>query len=352
MAHKDKRSPQISIPMEYPEKELKEIAKQHWNITFAKQKKVSVVAKRIMDNVLGQIHDNDLTLKPFYQMHVSEVVNYSDSGSAYDITRKAFTDLASTSWLIQDLEKKYFAPRHLLDTTKTEVKDGFETAYKDGMITIAINPVLEPYFVQVAHYTRYERGQLKNFTSWYSVRIWEILSGFEDILQKGEKWYVSLEELRGWMDCEKKYKNNTKDLLYNIFKEPLIELKGTKLEFDYDKVYAKGVKGRPPIIGLEFYLVNPQGLKPASKILEEWIEKTPEQDREKKRRCIEKGREWKISDENLVKCLPIIKEAGAWKLYKQFSEKDNARGTEKKIQDKKAFCNSAMLIAAGLKKPK
>lgn len=105
MAHKDKRSPQISIPMEYPEKELKEIAKQHWNITFAKQKKVSVVAKRIMDNVLGQIHDNDLTLKPFYQMHVSEVVNYSDSGSAYDITRKAFTDLASTSWLIQDLEK-------------------------------------------------------------------------------------------------------------------------------------------------------------------------------------------------------------------------------------------------------
>jgi plasmid replication initiation protein len=341
MAHKDKRSSQISIPMNHHEKELKEIAKQHWNVTFAKQKKISVVAKRIMDNVLGQIQENDLKLKPYYQIHVSEVVNSSDKGgSAYDLTKRAFNDLAQTSWMVEDIENQYFAPRHLLDTTKVNKKDGFETAYKDGMITIAINPYLEPYFIQIAHYTKYERGQLKKFTSWYSVRMWEILSGFEDILQKGEKWYVSLEKLRGWMDCEKKYKNNTKDLLHNMFKEPLEELKGTKLEFDYEKVFAKGVKGRPPITGLNFYLINPQGLKSATQKLNGWSERSPDF-----KRAVDKGREWKISDENLAKCLPILKK-DVWKLYKSFAEKQTSNDRMDSIP---AFCNGAILTAAKLR---
>ena len=34
--------------------------------------------------------------------------------------------------------------------------DGFGCAYKDGMITIVLNPALKPYFIELAHDSIYE----------------------------------------------------------------------------------------------------------------------------------------------------------------------------------------------------
>ena len=84
------------------------------------------------------------------------------------------------NWEIEDLKTKYFSFRHLLDTTKTIANDGFECAYKDGMITIVLNPALKPYFIELAHYSIYELKHYMHFTSWYSLRMFELLSAFKD----------------------------------------------------------------------------------------------------------------------------------------------------------------------------
>ncbi|SKC21036.1 hypothetical protein SAMN05660293_05762, partial [Dyadobacter psychrophilus] len=42
---KDKREiAQMTLPLIFDEKEVKKYAKQHWNVTFARQRKVSVYA--------------------------------------------------------------------------------------------------------------------------------------------------------------------------------------------------------------------------------------------------------------------------------------------------------------------
>ncbi len=344
MADKDKRNTQMSLPLELPKKNGAEVIKQHWKITFAKQKKTSVVAKRMWDNILAQIQEDDYTMKPYYQMQAHEVVKSIDGktgGSAYSQCKKAFEEMASTVWMIEDIDSKYFAPRNLLDTTKTKKRDGFESNYDGGLITIAPNPALEPYFLEIAHWSKYERKVLAEMSSWYSMRMWEILSAWEDILQKGQKWYADIEEFRGWMDCEKKYKD-VNLMIEKTLSEPLKELKETRLAFNFDKVYAKKGRGRPSVVGLDFYLMDPQGLKPASQKLNEWAEKSTEF-----KKALDKGREWKISDENLFKCLPVLKK-DVWKLYKSFAEK---QGSNDRMNSIPAFCNGAILIAAGFKEP-
>ena len=58
----DKRRPDTSttllLSLAYAPQH-RDLVKQHWNVTFARQVKVSVVAKRIMARVLDQIRDDD-----------------------------------------------------------------------------------------------------------------------------------------------------------------------------------------------------------------------------------------------------------------------------------------------------
>ena len=62
---KDKREvAQMTLPLIFDEKDVKKYAKQHWNVTFARQRKVSVYAKRIMANVLAMITEDDNELRP------------------------------------------------------------------------------------------------------------------------------------------------------------------------------------------------------------------------------------------------------------------------------------------------
>ena len=60
----EERKDQISLPIKIHKKEFKEVVKQHWNVTFAKQKRISVCAKRILAKVLVQIKDEDKEFKP------------------------------------------------------------------------------------------------------------------------------------------------------------------------------------------------------------------------------------------------------------------------------------------------
>ena len=74
----NKGSTQLSLPMSVEDKEIKSVVKQHWNITFSRQGKISIIGKRLMALVLAQIQDNDMALKKYYQIRISDVVSAGD----------------------------------------------------------------------------------------------------------------------------------------------------------------------------------------------------------------------------------------------------------------------------------
>jgi len=319
---KDKRQiAQMTLPVIYDETDVKQYAKQHWNITFARQRKISVYAKRIMANVMAMIREDDLDLRPFYQMHISSVVPQTDS-DFYDKVKKAFDELTDLKWLIEDIDTKYFIYRHLLDTSHTLKIDGFECSYRDGIITIVLNRALKPYFIEIAHYTTYELKYYMHFSSWYSLRMFEILAAFKDT----GIWRVSIDEFRKLMDCEKKYLE-TKQLLERVLAEPLEELGKTDLAFTYTQIEDKTVKGRgrKPIVALEFKLKNVV----AFEIPESWFEYS-----DAHKQVLLKLRSWKVTDTNIIRYAKVIGIEGANKLIYEWQLKG------KEIQDKEKYCNA------------
>ena len=334
----NKRSTQLSLPLSIEGKEIKEIVRQHWNITFSRQGKISVIGKRIMGLVLGQIQDNDMKLKPYYQITASDVMTAADlkGESAYSRAKKALDELVVQFWAIEDEEKEIYRPKQLINTSTIESKDGFEYGYKDGLITVVINPALEPYFIGMAHYSKFELNHYMKFKSWYSMRIWEILSAWRD----KEYWIVDIPEFRKLMDCESKYPL-TKDLINRTLTEPLEELKGTDLEFTVEKISEQtGGRGRKPISHIKLVFVNPA--KTPKQILEEW-QRHPKFD-ERHARLLSEGREkWKINDEHLVKHLPQIGKDAFAELLDGFRQKQQS---QRKMDNVKKYCNAAFLKLA------
>jgi plasmid replication initiation protein len=320
--NKDKRHiAQMTLPVIYNEKDIKLYAKQHWNITFARQKKVSVYAKRIMANVMAMIKEDDLGLRKFYQMHISSVVPQTDSDFHAKV-KKAFDELTDLKWMIEDIKTKYFSFRHLLDTTKTVANDGFECAYKDGTITIVLNPALEPYFIEIAHYTTYELKHYMHFSSWYSLRMFELLSAFKDT----GIWWVSISEFRKLMDCEEKYPNPS-DMIKKTLTEPLTELNETDLAFTFQTLEDANFRGRgrKPIIALEFKL-NKVLLK---EIPKEWFEYS-----DAHKQVLLRLRQWRVTDSNIIRYANSIGIEGANKLLYEWQLKGN------QIENKEKYCNA------------
>jgi plasmid replication initiation protein len=319
---KDKReTAQMTLPLIFNEKEAKTYVKQHWNITFARQRKVSIYAKRIMANVLAMVKEDDSDLRPYYQMHISDVVPATDSDFHAKV-KKAFDELTDLKWLIEDIDTKYFAFRHLLDTTKSISVDGFECAYRDGQITIVLNPTLKPYFIALAHYSIYELKHYMHFSSWYSLRMFELLSAFTDT----GIWWVNIDEFRKLMDCEQKYPNQH-DMLKKTLTEPLQELENTELAFAYEPIldkYSHG-RGRKPIIALEFRLKK---VKPKN-VPQEWFEFSDDH-----KNVLLRLRAWQVTDANVIRYAKAIGMERANKLLYEWQLKS------KEIQDKVKYCNA------------
>lgn len=319
MKKNKKSTAQLTLPMILPPREVKEYAKQHWNITFARQKKVSVYAKRMMANVMAQIRDNDFDLLPYYQMRVGEIVP-PDAGlsGVYGEIKKAFIELVSLHWLIEDIDKKQFAPRHLLNTS--DAKCG----YDNGIITIVLNPLLKPYFIEIAHYSTYELKHYMTFKSWYSMRMFEILSAYKDT----GIWETSIVKFRELMDCQEKYPL-TKDLIKRTLSEPLQELETTKMAFSYEPVIEERFgRGTRAIVGLRFRLKNVE-LKeiPAS-----WFEFSPDH-----KEVLLKLKAFKVSEPNILRYAAIIGIDGAKKLIREWEEKERSN---RRIDDKAKYCNA------------
>ena len=70
----DKRSTQLVLPLGLTyEPKHKDIIKQHWNVTFARQGRMSVAAKRIMARVIDQIRDDGFPMIINTSMELSNI---------------------------------------------------------------------------------------------------------------------------------------------------------------------------------------------------------------------------------------------------------------------------------------
>lgn len=322
----NKNSTQIVIPFNFKGKDLKPYAQQHWNITFARQKQISVYAKRIIALVLAQIERNVIEFQPYYQLHVTDVLNPSAKDNQYSAIKKAFNELTDLKWLIEDIDKNKFAYRHLLNTSHAMC------GYDNGRISVALNPLLKDYFVALSHYTTYELKWYMTFQSWYSMRIFEILSARKDI----GFWEVDIDHYRTLMDCDNKYKK-TPDLISRTTAEPLEELSKTDLSFKLEKVYEVSPlrKGRPAVVGLRFILSKKQ-LKTIPK---SWKDKSP-----KHELIINKmTKKWKIEERNFIKYIEFLGIEGAEKLMKEWEQKQLSN---RRIDDVKKYCNASFVAEA------
>jgi plasmid replication initiation protein len=322
---KQKPEDQLTLPLVIPDAEFKAVVKQHWNVTFARQQKISVYAKRIMALVIAQIQENDLALKPFYQMHIRDIVREAsvDRNTAYKEVKKALKELSDQSWEFEDITRGKWTIRHLVDTTKILIEDGFEYGYDSGTITVVLNPSLKPFFIELGHYSTYLLHDYMKFKSWYSMRLYEILEAFKDT----GIWYVPIDEYRKLMDCQTKYPL-VKDLINKTLKEPAEELKETRMAFEYSPILSKtSGKGRPPIVALEFKLKHIT----QRKIPKEWLTNP------KTAAIINALKEFKVTDANIVKYIKYFPGTELTKLIRDWQIKE---ASSERINDKQSYCNS------------
>ncbi len=283
--------------------------------------------------VIAQIHENDMALKPYYQMHIKDIVSESnvDRYTAYKEVKKGLKDLMVQIWEFEDIRTNRFAPKHIVDTSKNLAEDGFEFGYNNGVITIILNPALKAFFLHLGHYTTYSLSDYMKFKSWYSMRLYEILEAYKDTGQ----WFVKIDEYRILMDCQNKYPQ-PKDMIKYTLNEPLQELKGTRMEFEYSLIYPKEKsRGRPPIVALEFRLKNVE----LRKIPKHWYED------ENNARLIEKLKEFKVSEANIVKYGPYIPMRQTSKMIREWQIKEQSN---ERIDEFKKYCN-AVWVRVGKK---
>lgn len=339
----DKRSTQLVLPLGLTyEPKHKEIVKQHWNVTFARQGRMSVGAKRIMARVIDQIRDDDFKLRPYYQFRISDIITEAGitKETAYKEVQGSLRELTSAAWEFESLDGSEWYIRHLLDTTKEKA-----VGYKDGVITVLLNPQLEPYFVQIAHYTKYQLSNYMSLKSWYSMRFFEILSAFRDT----GVWSPTIEQYRQMMDCWhekdkrgkiKKDKDgnpkmkypDTRDLVNRTITEPLEELAGTNLAFTYEPTYEadRMTRGRKKIIGFKFTLQRKQD----GKIPEYWLQNTVVA------RVVANLRAWKVTDTNIALYLEDVGTAATNRLIYEWQLKENSK---EQINDRVKYCNAVFV---------
>ena len=324
----DKRSTQTVLPFDFKGKDIDLYVRQHWNATFSRQKKVSILSKKIMSAVMSQIKKDDNDFKSYYQFHVTDFINEGQSGTKiYSAVKDSFDELTDLKWLFEDLESEKFAFRHILNTSDARC------GYDKGTITIVLNPLLKPLFIALSHYTTYQLKWYMTFKSWYSMRLYELLSSFKDT-GYGE---VDIDKYRTLMDCDDKYKEkgkkNDSKLVLKTTEEAILELERTDMAFTVETIKGKekGVAGRKSIVGLVFRLkkVQQKTVSIAWKTAPNNI-KTFEKLHNK----------YKISEANLVQYFDAIGVKEVLELLKKWDAKELS---DKPILDKVSYCNKVFV---------
>ena len=172
------------------------------------------------------------------------------------------------------------------------------------------------------------------FSSWYSMRLFEILSANKDT----GVWRVDIDKYRILMDCVGKYKGNPVMLIKKTTAEPLLELEKTDMAFTFEEITekVKGAKGRPPIVALEFRLKKVQSNKIPTDI------EIPETTQ----KIIDKlMKKYQVSEANIKKYLRAITTVETRKLLNSWDIKE---ASSDPIKNKLFYCNK-VFVAMGKK---
>lgn len=343
---------QLTLPMEVLQEEMSpeylEIVKQNWKITFSRQLLTSVTVRRVMGLIASQIKEEG-GVKEYYQMTADKVIQETGLNKAevYKRMKGVVYELSTVCYFIEDEETGAVIPRHLLDTTRFKNPAG----YYDGKLTVAFNPQLKGIVDQLSHYSRYELSAYMNYSSWYSMRLYELLYAFRD----KEFIEFEIEKYREWMGCgveldrEGKPRYNKKigkpkylkyaqhaDAIKKTTAEPLKDFQGTNLEFRVSPVYATSAgRGRPPVDKVCFEFLNKT--MPASERVKFWCSKSPVFAKQYPRLKV-----WKVTDENIVKYAKTLGEQGINKMLREWQIK-NMPESKNPILSKEKYCNSEII---------
>ena len=97
--------------------------------------------------------DRDATeLKPYYQVKVSDLGTLSGVEISYTEMKKSFQEMLSISWLIEDAKNESFIAKQLLNTSSPDIN----CEYRNGVITLVLNPTLTPFLTNLTNYTNYQ----------------------------------------------------------------------------------------------------------------------------------------------------------------------------------------------------
>ena len=326
----NKNNTQVALPFDFKGNDIDLYVRQHYQVTFARQKKVSVLAKKVMAGVISKIDIKDKTFKNYYQFHITDFIQEGqDERSFYKEIKKAFKELADMSAFIEDYDRSKFAVRHFLNTS--DVRCG----YDNGTITIVLNPLLAPYFLSLAHYTNYQLKWYMTFSSWYSMRIYELLSAYKDT----GYYEVDIDKFRSLMDCDGKYKTkstgkyNDTLMILKTTEEALIELESTDCAFTVEPIKdkPKGAKGRKSIIGLKFVLKKTK----LTHVPEDW-RKLPEHAKLLDTLMVK----YQVSEINVVRYSKAIGLTAIRDLVKSWNEKQLSK---KPIANPLFYCNKVFV---------
>jgi hypothetical protein len=305
---------QLVLPLDLEqEPNYKEIIKQNWQFTFTRQVITSVYAKRVVALIVAQMK-TDNEFKPFYQIRAVDIIRETGlhKDEVYYRMGKVVYELAHVVYFFENKKEHTIIPRHLLDTTRYANPAG----YHNGVLTVAFNLTLKEIIMELAHYSEIELNTYLRFSSWYSMRLWELLSAYKD---KG--WYqVNIDEYRELMGCgiilnpknnqpvlDKKTKKpkvkypNPADLIKKTTSEPLKEFLNTELAFTIKRVSdeTKAGKGRRPIIAVRFDLIN----KPVDPIkeIQNWSNKSANF-----KKVYERLKKYEVHEDLIVKYVKFI----------------------------------------------
>lgn len=343
---------QLTLPLEVVKSNLSpeyaEIVKQNWKITFSRQYLTSVTVRRVMGLIASQIKE-DGGVKEYYQITADKVIKETnlDKAEIYKQMKGVVYELSTVCYYIEDEETGAIIPRHLLDTTRFKNPAG----YYDGKLTVAFNPQLKGIVDQLAHYSKFELGAYMNYSSWYSMRLYELLYAFKD------KNFIEFEidKYREWMGCgiewdrkgNPKYNSKTgkpkylkytqhADAIKKTTAEPFKDFQGMDLEFRVSPVYGSSVgRGRPAVVKVRFEFLNKT--LSARERVQIWCGNSP---KFKEQYC--RLKDWKVSDENIVKYTKALGEIGIGKMLHDWQIK-NLPDSKKPILSKEKYCNSEII---------
>lgn len=348
-------SKQLTLPLEVINNEHKQeyadIIQQNWKITFSRQYMTSIHARRVMGFIASQIKE-DGEVREYYQISAEKVIQETDISreEVYRRMKGVMRELAKITYYIEDEKNQMLIPRHLLDTTRFENP----SCYMNGKITVAFNPQLKGIVDNLAHYSTYELNTYVNFSSWYSMRLYELLHAYKDL--DCVEWEI--DKYREWMGCGyvldrddkprinkktgkpkyEKYGNSHSNAIMYTTREPLKDFKGTDLEFTVKPVYAKEGKGRRPIEKILFIFTNKRKKLPAGEQIEQWKKNS-----DSFPRIYERLKGYQVTDDIIVKYSRVIGKEKILNLLHQWDLRQIPTSKEEdKIKNPERYCNKVI----------